>query len=139
MADALFALAIPYGWLLVAALGILAGVAFWRWALLRRMNGRLQTAMNNMSAGLCMWSPSGYLILCNDRYVQMYNLTPEVTRPGVSLRELLLHRIRTGNFSGDPDKYIADLLATIARGKTVTSVREHEGRFIQLANRPMPG
>jgi methyl-accepting chemotaxis protein len=137
MADATLALANLSSWLAAAALGILAAVALWRWALLRRMNGQLQTALNNMPAGLCMWSPSGHLILCNERYVQMYNLTPEVTRPGVSLRELLVHRIRTGNFAGDPDQYIADLLTTIAKGKTASGVREHEGRFIALANRPM--
>jgi methyl-accepting chemotaxis protein len=138
MADATSALAIPYSWLAAAALGILTVVALWRWALLRRRNGQLQTALNNMPAGLCMWSPSAHLILCNERYVQMYNLAPEVTRPGVSLRDLLLHRIRMGNFSGDPDQYIADLLATIAKGKTASGMREHEGRFIALANRPMP-
>jgi methyl-accepting chemotaxis protein len=138
MADATLALANPYSWLAAIALVLLVAVALWRWARLRRMNSQLQTALNNMPAGLCMWSPSGHLVLCNERYVQMYNLTPEVTRPGVSLRELLLHRIRMGNFSGDPDQYIADLLATIAKGKTASGVREHDGRFIGLANRPMP-
>ena len=138
MADATLAQAIPYSWLAAAALGIVLAIALWRWAAHRRMNGLLQNAIDNMSAGLCAWSPSGHLILCNERYVQMYNLTPAVTRPGVSLRELLLHRIRMGNFSGDPDQYIADLLVTMAKGKIVTSVREHEGRFIQLSNRPMP-
>ena len=44
-----------------------------------------------------------------------------------------------GNFSGDIDQYVADVLSSIAKGKTTTSVREHEGRFIALANRPMPG
>ena len=139
MADAFSALAIQYGWFWAAALGIVLGIVLWRWSRLRRLNGQLLTALNNMSAGLCMWSPSGHLILCNERYVQMYNLTPEVTQPGVSLRELLLHRIKMGNFSGDPDQYIAELLTTIARGKTAASVREHEGRFIALSNRPMPG
>ena len=38
----------------------------------------------------------------------MYNLSPEVTRPGASLRDLLDHRIRMGNFSGNRDQYIAD-------------------------------
>src|SRR5438105_2036244 len=103
MADATFALAIQYGWFWAAALGTaLFGGMLWHAWRLRRRNGQLQTALNNMSAGLCMWSPSGDLILCNERYVQMYNLTAEVTRPGVPLRELLLHRTRTGNFSGDP-------------------------------------
>ena len=66
MADATLAQALPYSWLTAAALGIIAAIALWRWASLRRMNGQLQTALNNMSAGLCMWSPSGDLILCNE-------------------------------------------------------------------------
>ena len=59
--------------------------------------------------------------------------------PGATLRELIEHRVRMGNFSGDIDQYVADVLSSIAKGKTVSSVREHEGRFIQLTNRPMPG
>ncbi len=138
MADAAFALANQFGWPL-AVIGLaFAGIMLWRCLRLRRMNRQLQSALNNMSAGLCMWSPSGHLILCNERYVQMYNLTPEVTRPGATLRQLLEHRTRMGNFSGDINQYVADVLSSIAKGKTTTSVREHEGRFIALANRPMP-
>jgi len=139
MADAAFALANQFGWPL-AIIGLaFAGIMLWRCLRLRRMNRQLQSALNNMSAGLCMWSPGGHLILRNERYVQMYNLTPEVTRPGATLRQLLEHRTRMGNFSGDIDQYVADVLSSIAKGKTTTSVREHEGRFIALANRPMPG
>ena len=83
----------------------------------RRGNGRLLTALNNMPQGLCMWSPTGRLILCNERYVQMYNLSPELTRPGVSLRDLLDHRIKVGTFSGNRDQYIADLLEQHRQGQ----------------------
>jgi methyl-accepting chemotaxis protein len=84
-----------------------------------------------------MWSPTGRLILCNERYVQMYGLSPELTREGASLRELIDHRINVGSFSGNRDQYIADLLSAIAKGKTVTNVREHDGRHIAIVNRPM--
>jgi methyl-accepting chemotaxis protein len=114
-------------------------VAFggWKLAYLRRRNRYLRTALNNMSQGLCMWSPSAELLLCNERYVQMYDLTPQLARPGSKLRELLDHRIKAGTFGGDPDQYIADLLADVAKGKTVTNVREHKGRIIAIVNRPM--
>jgi methyl-accepting chemotaxis protein len=69
----------------------------------------------------------------------MYDLDPQLARPGASLREMLEHRIRAGTFSGNPDQYIADLLSSIVKGKTVTNVREHEGRFIVIVNRPMIG
>jgi len=139
MYDATTALAGQYAWHLLALAGfaLLFSYTFWQGTILRRRNTRLQTALNNMSQGLCLWSPSAELILCNERYVQMYGLTPNLARAGVSLRELLDHRIKVGSFSGSRDQYIADLLSSIAKGKTVTNVREHEGRFIAIVNRPM--
>jgi len=134
-------LAIQHAWSVVIAVCIipLGGALLWHWLRLRQRDARLRAALNNMSQGLCMWSPIGRLILCNERYVQMYDLTPELARPGSSLREMLEHRIKVGSFSGNPDQYIADLLSSIAKGKTTTTVREHGGRFISIVNRPMPG
>ena len=54
MADAMLALAIHYSWLLAAALGVVIGGVLWHAWRLRRRNGQLQTALNNMSAGLCI-------------------------------------------------------------------------------------
>jgi methyl-accepting chemotaxis protein len=128
-------LALAIGGTTVALLGLaLAG------ALVDRRHEdrmRLTTALNNMSQGLCMWGADGRLILCNERYVQMYGMESRLVQPGTSLREVLLSRIATGSFSGNPDQYIADLLSSILKGKTNTTVREHNGRFIAIVNRPM--
>ena len=99
----------------------------------------LTTALNNMSQGLCAWSPHARLIIANERYVQMYDLDARLVKPGSHLRELLEQRIKVGNFTGNPDQYIADLLASMAKGKTTTYLREHKGRIIAIVNRPMPG
>jgi methyl-accepting chemotaxis protein len=66
----------------------------------------------------------------------MYQLSAELTRPGATLGELIDHRIQVGSFAGNRDQYIADLLSSIAKGKTVTNIRQHEGRYIAIANRP---
>ena len=128
-------LALAIGGTTVALLGLaLAG------ALVDRRHEdqvRLTTALNNMSQGLCMWGADGRLILCNERYVQMYGMDPRLVQPGTSLREVLQSRIATGSFAGNPDQYIADLLSNILKGKTNTNVREHNGRFIAIVNRPM--
>src|SRR5882757_10148203 len=136
MFDAAIALASDYGWLFAGLAGIALLAVVWRGARLRRRNSRLLTALNNMPQGLCVWSPAARLILCNERYVKMYNLSPELAQPGVSLREVIDHRIKAGSFAGSRDQYIADLLSRVAKGKTLTSVREHEGRHISIANRP---
>jgi len=132
------ALANAAGWPLAGLVAVaLLGALAWHYVRLRRHNRRLRTALDNMPEGLCVWSPLGRLILCNERYVQMYKLAPELARTGVPLRNLIDNRIRRGTFTGNPDQYIADLLSGIAKGKTLSSVREHEGRFIAVTNRPM--
>jgi methyl-accepting chemotaxis protein len=126
--------------LLVAlAIAVFASLSAAQWLILRRRNARYTVALDNMAQGLCLWSSSAKLILCNRRYVEMYDLSADFARPGASLKEMLQHRIKAGTFSGDPDQYIADLLDSIARGKAVTSVRQHEGRHIVIVNTPLEG
>ena len=48
------------------------------------------------------------LVLFNDRYLEMYKLSPEVVKSGCSLRELLAHRQSVGMFVGDIEAYVAD-------------------------------
>jgi methyl-accepting chemotaxis protein len=106
----------------------------------RRRNARLVAALNNMSEGLCMFDASARLILCNERYIEMYGLPHELVKPGVSLRELLEHRISTGAFVGDPDEYVADMLQQMKGGQMVQDVRERTGGiFISVSSRPMDG
>jgi methyl-accepting chemotaxis protein len=106
----------------------------------RRQNARLVTALNNMSEGLCMFDASTRLILCNDRYIEMYGLPRDVARPGALLRELLEHRIRAGAFSGDPDEYIAETVRRLNDGEILHNVRERPGGIvISVSSRPMVG
>src|SRR5674476_1181142 len=73
----------------------------WSRQRLRLQKFRLDTAINNMSQGLAMFDSSTRLIVCNQRYLEMYGLSPEVVRPGCTFRELLDHRFATGNFGAD--------------------------------------
>ena len=123
----------------VAGLAILFAVALWQWLRERRRRAHLVIAVNNMAQGLCLWSPDGRLVLCNRRYIEMYDLTPRQARPGISLREVVQHRLEAGSFSGNPDQYIADLLSSLAKGKALTNVREHHGRIVAVVSQPMPG
>jgi len=77
MSDAAIAFASHYGWPLIGFVGVaLLAAICWQWTELRRRNSRLLTALNNMPQGLCVWSSTARLILCNERYVKMYNLSP---------------------------------------------------------------
>jgi diguanylate cyclase (GGDEF)-like protein len=107
---------------------------------LEAQNFRFDAAINNMSQGLLMFSADHRLVICNNSYREMYGLSPEIVKPGCTVRGLLEHRVETGTFSGNIDEYIAELLHTIAQGKTATKLVElSDGRTIAVLNHPMAG
>ncbi len=104
----------------------------------RRAQSRLlRAALNNMTQGLCMFDSTARLVLCNERYLEMYALRPELSRAGTPLRRLLECRIAAGTFSGDPDRYVADCLQRVAERRTETKTISINGRVIMLVSRPM--
>ena len=48
---------------------------------------RLDTAINNMTQGLLLFDSSQRLIVCNQRYIEMFGVSPDVVKPGCSFRE----------------------------------------------------
>ena len=100
----------------------------------------LRTVLNNMSQGVLMFDCETRLIFCNNRYIELYGLSPEIVKPGCLLRDLLQHRIDLGTFSGDADEYVARLSAGIAEGKTFNNVVNlPDGRAFSVVNKPIPG
>src|SRR5712691_10071944 len=107
---------------------------------LRRQNRLLATALDNMPQGLCMLDSSARLMLCNERYLEIYGLTPKQVVLGCSLRDLLEQCRTAGAFSGNSDRYAAGCMGRIAQGKITSTAREmKDGRIIALAARPMRG
>jgi hypothetical protein len=110
--------------------------------LLRRQrahNLRFSTALDNMSQGLNMFDAQGRIVLLNRRYLEMYSLSPDVIKPGVTLRELIKHRITTGLLSGDPDTYCKRILDGIGKGESTPHyVQASDGRIVLAKNEPLP-
>jgi diguanylate cyclase (GGDEF)-like protein len=105
---------------------------------LERANACFDAALNNMSQGLCLFDVSARIIVCNQQYLQMYNLSQEVARAGCTLRELMVHRKKTGFFTGDVDEYCKRILESVAKGQPFSWVVEaSDGRFVHVLNRPI--
>src|SRR5262245_524173 len=93
-----------------------------------------------MSQGVLMFDRQARLVFCNQRYLEMYGLSPSAAKPGCTLRSLLEHRIAAGNFSGDPAEYIDDIRHRIGEGRTSnTVVKLGDGRIISILNKPLVG
>jgi PAS domain S-box-containing protein len=106
---------------------------------LRRQNGRLTQALGNTPQGLCMWDPSGRLLVCNERYLTMYGMSPKVVRPGRTLRDILVHRTEIGNFAGDVDEYVAKIHKRRELRQNGTHVvQASDGRMISVSEQHMP-
>jgi methyl-accepting chemotaxis protein len=101
-------------------------------------NLRMRVAINNMSQGLCMFDGNERLVICNQRYMEMYNLSADIVKPGCALTNLLEYRISNGSFARDPVEYRRELISAMAAGKiTTTEVKSRDGRSISIINRPM--
>jgi diguanylate cyclase (GGDEF)-like protein/PAS domain S-box-containing protein len=95
-------------------------------------------AINNMSQGLLMFDTAARLVLCNQRYIEIYGLSPEVVKPGCALIDIVNHRKATGSFAGDPQQYCSEILAEMEQGtRKVKSIETTDGRTIHVVNEPM--
>src|SRR5580704_9264079 len=100
----------------------------------------LDTVINNMSQGVLMFDAEARLVFCNQRYIDMYGLAPEVVTPGCALRDLVEHRAAAGAFAGSPADYIADLLEDVAGGKPSHGiVKSADGRVFSIVRNPIVG
>jgi diguanylate cyclase (GGDEF)-like protein/PAS domain S-box-containing protein len=97
---------------------------------------RLDRAINNMTQGLLLFDASERLVVCNDRYIEMYGLSPDVVKPGASFREIITHRKATGSFVGDVDEYINLVVRGVVRKKTHI-IETPDGRAVQVVNEPL--
>jgi PAS domain-containing protein len=104
---------------------------------LQRANGHLDAALQNISQGLCMFDSDGRLVICNDRYLRMYNLSADVIKPGCYLLEMIEHRAQRGTFTGDPAEYELKLRSAARNKESINlTVELEDGRTIEVVNRP---
>jgi methyl-accepting chemotaxis protein len=125
---------------LLLALAFMTGGALFALAQERWRNLLARIALNNMTQALCMYDAAGRLVLCNVRFIEMYNLRREQLRGGMPMRELLARGAEAGVFAGDPERYAGERIRRAAQGATDTKTFEMKnGRMISLISRPLRG
>ncbi len=131
------------GWQIAGLAGALSLLLLFGLFLGQRMRSkihRLTDAIDHMSQGLCMFDAAARIVVCNQQYLRMYNLSPSVVKPGCTLRRLIEHRKETGLLKRDPAAYCKEILDSVAAGKTSKwLIDASDGRKIHAINEPMPG
>ncbi|NUR12041.1 MAG: EAL domain-containing protein, partial [Bradyrhizobium sp.] len=105
---------------------------------------RLDTAINNMVEGLCMFDAEKRLVVCNERYALLYQLPPELLRTGTSHADIIRHRIVTGILKGESSEGAAERfsskLAALPFDAVSSRIDEFaDGRLICVTRQPMAG
>jgi diguanylate cyclase (GGDEF)-like protein/PAS domain S-box-containing protein len=100
----------------------------------------LYTALKNMAHGLCMFDREQRLVMCNERYGEMYGLTAELTKPGTSLRSILEARLTAAMPPDEEERFIGTRLKAITEGHPfyVENVQS-DGRIYAVSRQSMSG
>ena len=97
----------------------------------------LDTALENMSQGLCMCDADGRITLFNERFANMMAL-PGASLKDLHLLDLIKYRKRSGEFTGNPEEYVAHLIAAVREGRPTTRIiKTSAGRSLRVVEQPM--
>ena len=97
---------------------------------------RFDTALNNMSQGICMFDAEKRLVVCNDRYAKIYHLPPELLKSGTPHHAIIAHRVACGLLKQERLPVLAQP-PTNARSCRIDELAD--GRIICITREPMAG
>ena len=109
-----------------------------------RVNERFDTALENMTHGLCMFDGDKRLVICNERYASLYRLPPELARAGATHEAIIAHRVMNGILKGEKNTGAVNkklgALEKHSAEKVSSRVDElSDGRLIRVVRQPMNG
>lgn len=102
---------------------------------------RFDTALNNMSHGLCFFDEDQRLIVCNRQYLEIYDLDPELVRSGMRLNDIVDLRYAAGSAPkmSKQDYLVWRNSAPVIAQQSDTTVELTNGRIVRIRHRPMEG
>ena len=98
----------------------------------------LDTALENMSQGLCMFDAEGKIMLFNERYAAMLRRS-DMQLTGRLLLDVVREEAAKGQWNGEPEQFFARLVEDAREGRTTTDVVRRFDRSIRVVNQPMKG
>ena len=102
---------------------------------------RLESALNSMSDGFVMFDADDRLIISNQSYREMYDLSAEFIQEGARFEDIIREGARRGQYpqlKGDIDSFIRELQEQRRSGGMIVERLLPGGRWILITERPMP-
>jgi PAS domain S-box-containing protein len=106
---------------------------------LETANRHFGAALNNMSQGLCMVDGRQRLIVCNQRFLDMFGLAADAVEPGTLAHDLFDHIVAGGQYAESVLRSVQDGQQQLVReGRAAGFFQEGEdGRSIAVAHESM--
>jgi PAS domain-containing protein len=98
----------------------------------------LRATLDNMTDGICLFDDDLRMRICNQRFVEIMQFPPEITREGISLEAMIRFDIDRGKLNApDPDGYVEQALARYRSGGASETTLERGGAVLRLRRRPV--
>lgn len=106
---------------------------------LREQASLYETALDNISQGVCFFNKDEQLIVCNRHYAEMYGLGAEHVLPGTSMQQIVEQRSAVGTCPMSTSDYL-QWCASINSGveRRIWFAELQDGRTIRVSHQPMP-
>jgi methyl-accepting chemotaxis protein len=107
-------------------------------------NLRFNTALENLTHGLCMFDGDKRLVVWNERYANLYRLPPELLKVGTRHQDIIGHRVRFGILKGETGAGAVGkklgALDKISSEEVSSRIDEMaDGRLLRVTRQPMKG
>jgi len=102
---------------------------------------RLESALNSMTDGFVMFDADDRLIISNQSYREMYDLSADFIHEGAHFEDILREGARRGQYpqlKGDIDSFIRELQEQRRAGGLIVERLLPGGRWIMITERAMP-
>ncbi|HSF63868.1 MAG TPA: PAS domain-containing protein, partial [Paracoccaceae bacterium] len=106
-----------------------------------RARVRLVAAVDALQDGFALFDAEDRLVLCNDRYRELYPLSSAVMVPGVRFEDILRHGLAQGEYPaarGREAAWLAETLAAHQAPESRMEVQLLNGRWIRIFERVTP-
>jgi diguanylate cyclase (GGDEF)-like protein len=95
-------------------------------------------ALNSMAQGLCMFDEQDRLIICNQRYLDLYDLPDSLTAPGTPLIRIVRREGDVGGLPVPPEQHLRDLVAVADSKQAYSELELGDGRVVEIQCRTLP-
>lgn len=102
----------------------------------REQAATLEITLAHMRQGLSMFDADSRLMVWNDRYVEIYGMSPDIIKQGVSVHAIVEHLPRIGYLETDEPDWQQKLSD---RCTVASTERFNDGRVIRSVRTPIEG